>query len=112
MKLRRQQMMGRNRDFVPRLMDATGSAFNRISPMRRRRAARRRNQLTGLGIALLAVPVGVWIARTFLLNDDEEFEQFEDLRLTGRANGGFRGGRLTGSYGFNRGRRFEFMNRF
>jgi hypothetical protein len=43
---------------------AASWAMNRVSPARRRRA-RRRTAVTGLGAAAMAVPVGLWLGRRF-----------------------------------------------
>lgn len=38
-------------------------AIDRLNPAVRRRQARRRSALTGIGAAIIALPVGLWLGR-------------------------------------------------
>ncbi len=83
MRLREQLSMGGNHGFTPRLTYASrhpgraaarriaNDTMDRVSPMRRRRA-RRRARFTGLGAAMLAIPIGIWIGRMIFADHDEE----------------------------------------
>lgn len=86
MRLREQLAMGAPTDLAPRLkhaskntgraaLKAANDAIDRVSPMRRRRAAaRRRTRMMTFGIMMLAVPIGIRLGR-MLLSDDEEMQR-------------------------------------
>ena len=47
---------------------AASWAMNRVSPSRRRQ---NRNRVIGLGAAVIALPIGLWLGRRFLMNKSD-----------------------------------------